>query len=311
MANRSAVVRAPLGKQGHSAYMALGDDELRRWETHCRGLEDGEVYPWAAEESRALVSSILGCLFGEDLSHLERPSRAWARTNSTMAIFTRRLGCLRELVGQESVMNGPDSFDRLQEIFDKVTIVATEAALVSLAYVNVPPDETNGPIPGADPTVTVGDSPENRAPHHAPSRWWRRTLLALVMMAVAALVAGVAFALTSPSAVHQPVGPRAPGHTTSTLGSPPAKSTTGRSSSSPLRSGSLTTGQPRGNSSTAPGGASGVSRTGSGTAPASTPTHTGTSTGPNGSGAAASQGGATSVTLPAGSQLTVPSLTVP
>jgi hypothetical protein len=292
--------------------MALGDDELRRWETHCRGLEDGEVYPWAAQESRALVASILGCLFGEDLSHLEGPSRAWARTNSTMAIFTRRLGCLRELIGQESMMNGPDSFDRLQEIFDKVTIVATEAALVSLAYVSVSPHESNGRAPEADPTVVVSDSPEDDASRRAPSRWRRRTLLGLVMVAIAALVAGVALALTPPSTVHHPRGPKAPGHTTSTHGASTAKNTTGRSPSSPVGSGSGTTGQPRSSSSATPGGASGVSRTGPGTVAGNTPTQThGTNTGTTGPGASPGQGGATAVTLPGGAQLTVPHVTIP
>jgi hypothetical protein len=312
MADRPATVKVPLGMQAHSAYIALGDDELRRWETHCRGLEDGEVYPWAAEESRALVSSILGCVFGEDLSHLEGPSRTWARTNSTMAIFTRRLGCLRELVGQESMMNGPDSFDRLQEIFDKVTIVATEAALASLAYVNVSPHEMNGRIRAADAAAVVSDSHEAGAQRPGPSRWRRRTLLTLVMVAVAALVAGLAFALTSPSTVHHPVGPKTPGHTRSTHGGSTAKSTTGRSPSAPAGSRSGTTGQPRSSSSATSGGASGLSRTGSGTGTGSNPTQTtGTSTGTTGSGAAPGQGGSTTVTLPSGAQLTVPQLTIP
>jgi hypothetical protein len=310
MADRPATLKVALSKQGHSAYIALGDDELRRWETHCRGLEEGEVYPWAAEESRALVTSILGCLFGDDLSRLEEPSRAWARTNSTMAIFTRRLGCLRELVGQESIMNGPDSFDRLQEIFDKVTIVATEAALVSLAYLNSPPHEANGRIPAVASPVVVSDSHPPEPEQHAPSRWRRKTLLTLVMVGVAALVAALAFALTPPSPAHDPVGPKNPRHTTH-RGSP-ATNTTGHPPSSPVRTGTGTTGQAKSNSSITPAGTSGISRTGSSPGPGTgVAKNTGTSTGPTGSSGASAPGGSSTVTLPGGAQVTVPPLTIP
>jgi hypothetical protein len=309
MANRIATVKLPLGQQGHSAYIALGDDELRRWETHCRGLEEGEMYPWAVDESRALVTSILGCLFGEDLSQLEAPSRAWARSNSTMAIFTRRLGCLRELVSQESIMNGPDSFDRLQEIFDKVTIVATEAALASLAYSNVSP-ELNGRAPTAEPSV-VSD-PDGTAPRRdARAGRRRRILLILTMAAIAALVAGLALALTSPPTVHHRV-PKNPGHTTSSHGGITTNHATGGASVPPVRSGSGTTGTGRSSSSTVPAGTSGVSRAGSGAGSGNSTTQgAGASPGTSGSGAAASPGGATTVTLPGGGQVTVSPPTIP
>jgi hypothetical protein len=308
MANRIATVKLPLGRQGHSAYIALGDDELRRWETHCRGLEDGEMYPWAVEESRALITSILGCLFGEELSQLEMPSRAWARTNSTMAIFNRRLGCLRELVGQESIMNGPDSFDRLQEIFDKVTIVATEAALASLAYVGVSND-INRRAPTVEPTV-LSDSDEAGPQRDTPSSWRRRIRLTLTMAAIAVLVAGLAFVLTSPSTAHHRL--RNPGHTTSNHAGTTTKHTTGGAPLLPVRSGSGTTGPAPSNSSTIPGAAGGVSRTGSSAGPGnSTAQDSATSSGTSGSGAVAGPGGETTVTLPGGGQLTVPPLTVP
>src|ERR1700676_227283 len=270
MADRTSTAKATHGKERHFASLALGDDELRRWQTHCRGLEEGEVYPWAADESRALVSSILACLFGEDLSQLETPSRAWARTNTTMAIFTRRLGCLRELVGQERMMNGPDSFDRLQEIFDRVTIVATEAALASLAYINTntSPHAMNGEIPTSSPAVMMDATKGAQPQPDARSAWPRGIVLTLVMAAVAALVAGLAFAMTTPSPAHYPGGPAKHGHTTSPsthVGST-AKSTTG-GTSSPVKGGSGTTGLSKSSSFSTSGGTGVASKTGSAAGP--------------------------------------------
>ena len=74
MSSGIATLRVPLvDKQGHSAYIALGDDELHRWETHYWGLEEGEIYPWAAEAPPVLVSGILGCLFGITLTYTLAP----------------------------------------------------------------------------------------------------------------------------------------------------------------------------------------------------------------------------------------------
>src|SRR5580704_14509515 len=95
-----------LEEQAQSACLALGDDEHRRWEARCLALEGGEGYPWGTSQSRAFVGSILACLFGDDLVTLDGPTRSWARTNTTMAVFTRRLGCLRELIGEEAFLNG-------------------------------------------------------------------------------------------------------------------------------------------------------------------------------------------------------------
>jgi hypothetical protein len=316
MASRISTAKTLLGKERHLASLALGDDELRRWQTHCRGLEDGEVYPWATDESRALVSNILGCLFGEELSQLEAPSRAWARTNSTMAIFTRRLGCLRELVGQESMINGRDSFDRLQEIFDRVTIVATEAALVSLAYTGSTTSGLglNGEVPASEPAVIMdaanGGQPQPNA--HPPRR--RRVLPALVMAAVVAVVAGLAFALTRPSPAHHPGAPAKPAHTTSTsahVGST-AKTTIGGSSSTPVKGGSGTAGLPRSSPLSTLGGAGGASKTGPTAGPGNAgPPNNSANPGTSGAATPTGSGGSTSVTLPSGAQLTVPPLTIP
>ena len=138
MADGNTLARVSLRDEVRAAFTVLGDDEYRRWHESCRALETAHEYPWAEAESRALVASVLGCMFGEDLARLDAPSRKWARTNSTMAVFTRRLGCLRELIGQEGVFNGPDATLRVHQIFDRVTIVGTEAALAALTYSGAP-----------------------------------------------------------------------------------------------------------------------------------------------------------------------------
>jgi len=134
MADARALGGVSLRDEVRSAFTVLGDDEYRRWEDSCRALEGAHEYPWAEAESRALVASVLGCMFGEDLARLDNPARQWAGTNSTMSVFTRRLGCLRELIGQEGVFNGPDATLRVHQIFDRVSIVSTEAALAALTY---------------------------------------------------------------------------------------------------------------------------------------------------------------------------------
>lgn len=302
------------------------------WETHCRGLEEGEVYPWAAQESRALIGSIFGCFFGADFSILEVPSRAWARTNSTMAIFTRRLGCLRELVSQETIVNGPESFDRLQEIFDRVTIVATEAALVSLSYVDSPPAAAANTAVPASPVEDSGEISLQPITH---SRLRKGIVSALLMVAIAALVVGFAFAF-SPAPVHHPTGPIRPGYVESTQPGPGAK-TTGGAPSASGHDGSGTGNSPGSTSLTTQGRTSGVAGAGPGgnvgnggnqTPGASTDTTSAgstssgatgvdaTGTGVTGSGAqtkgtTGTDSGSTTVTLPGGIKVTVPQVTIP
>ena len=138
--NQAVLPDFTVGEIGHSAFSALADDEVRRWEDTCRGLEASEAAPWPDVEARALMDTVLTCLFGADLARVDAPAREWARTNRTMALFVRRLGCLRELISQESLINGPESFDRAQEVFDRVTIVGTEMALAEL----VGPDAQGG-----------------------------------------------------------------------------------------------------------------------------------------------------------------------
>jgi hypothetical protein len=325
MADRNVSVGTPLGKQGHSAIIALGDDEVRRWETHCRGLEEGEVYPWAETESRALIGSIFACLFGADVSVLEAPSRSWARTNCTMAIFTRRLGCLRELVSQESVMNGPESFERLQEIFDRVTIVATEAALASLSYVDTP--LMRGSMAGPQDIAAASDSIETGSQANARSRFSRALVSTLVMLAIAALVVGFAFAF-APSGAHRPIGPAKPGYVKSTQQSTGTASAGGVPSSNG-RGGSGKSDAPGSTSVTTPGGSSGATGTGSNSGgPAGSGTQAtvvgSTTSGTSGSTGTGTQGsnaqdtgtggsgsGSTTVTLPGGISATVPPITLP
>ena len=312
MANPAAAVGEHPDKEGSAVRVALGDDELRRWETNCQGLEEGESYPWAAAKSRVLVSAILGCLFGEELSQLDPPARAWAQSNSTVTIFTRRLGCLRELLSQESLLNGPDSFDLLQEIFDRVTIVGTEAALASLVYSDTQTEDTSDPFPVSgtsqllDPEEAAS-SPETRSP------WRRSLLLVLLMVAIAALIAGLAFALT-PSATHFRVRQPKPEHATSTAKGTPPNTHTAGTSTSPAKSGSGASDSPKPNSSVPSGGR--TAGTGTTTArPGGTGAGAGTTesgtTGGSTTDTTEASGGSTTVKLPGGAQATVPQVTVP
>ena len=139
---------------GYSSFSALAEDELRRWMTHCRGLEAGESYEWPEAPSRALVESILLCLFGSDIEAVDGPARAWARSTPTMGILARRLGCLRELFGQEGAINGGESSLRLAEILDRVTIVTTQAGLAALSLADTRLDATVSAAPGS---VAVAD----------------------------------------------------------------------------------------------------------------------------------------------------------
>jgi hypothetical protein len=114
---------------GDAAFTALLDEECRRWEDSCRYVGVGDQYPWASQESRELVSSVLRCLFDEDPGMPDSAARSWAATNITLSILARRLGCLSELLGEEGVINGRESVARLQRVLDGVTNIATEAGV--------------------------------------------------------------------------------------------------------------------------------------------------------------------------------------
>jgi hypothetical protein len=321
MANGKALAGVSLSEEVRSAFTVLGDDEYRRWRDSCRALEGAHEYPWAEGESRALVASVLGCMFGEGLARLDTPSRTWAATNSTMAVFTRRLGCLRELIGQEGVFNGPDATMRVQKIFDRVTIVGTEAALAALTYAGAPkavgaPTEpmtqthevAPQPSPSAEPTTRAGEvapvdspSPETAEGTGRPAIR-RRTAAILLAVAVAALVTSLVFALSPAAARHHP-RPHG-GHVTgASNGTPPSTAPTGPGSGSHSTyggPGATTGGAAHGSS---PGPTSPVS-SGPGV-----PSASGSGGGSGGSGNA--PGGSTGLTLPGGTPVTVPQVTTP
>ena len=229
---QAAAAEQVVGEVGHAAFTALGDDEVRRWEQSCRGLEEDDTSPWAAYEARELMDCVLACLFGEELGQLADPARTWARTNATMGNFTRRLGCLRDLISQESLMSGPESFHRLQEIFDTITIFGTEAAMATLVYDGRDADAAEDPADTTGAEAPAGTAPaEDETGVSTAGRSRRRRSMVLVAAIGAALVVGgVAYALTSGSlpAHHGGTAPggtsgRA-GGTSSTAGAPGAPS---------------------------------------------------------------------------------------
>ena len=350
MADGRAVAGTSLSEEVRSAFKVLGDDEYRRWAESCQALEAGHEYPWAETESRMLVSAVLGCLFGEDLARLDAPARDWARTNSTMAVFTRRLGCLRELIGQEGVLNGPEATLRAHQVFDRVSIVGTEVALATLTYALHPSppriadadtpapsdlvaDHSSNPLletpVGGNTSTTAVDVPHgpsvsedeacaNDEMHsedaervdpgrrgRAAPRIRRRTFVALIGVAVAALVTALAFALPSSSPrQHVPrhrggAGPTA----TTTVARPGATHTSGtggeRSNGSQHTTSGGAAGTPT-NKTTASTGAAGAAG--------------GASGGSNGNGSGGGSGGtgnSSGVTLPGGTPVTVPQVTLP
>jgi hypothetical protein len=286
------------------AFTTLGDDELRRWELHCRGLEGGGGYPWVVRESRALMDSVLACLFGEDLLQLDTPASAWARTNTTMSIFTRRLGCLRELISEESLIDGPGSSQRVQEIFDRVTIVGTESALATL----VNADETADLLPRL-----VGEPRGDRGDEAAQSNRRRRFLLGLLALALVLVVAGVAFALSS-SPTRHPTGGTRSGSTVSSGAGATTKTGRPHSSGSPSTNSTTSAKGPtaRPSSGGAAHGSSGSSQSGTaGLSGTGTAGNSGTSgTNPSGTGSGSKDSG-TTITLPRGGAVTLPTVTIP
>ena len=338
MPHGRAAAGTSLSDEVRSAFNVLGDDEHRRWQDSCQALEGAHEYAWAEPESRALVAGVLACLFGEDLTRLDVPARDWARTNTTMAVFTRRLGCLRELIGQEGVLNGPDATMRAHQVFDRVTIVGTESALAALTYPGVAPaaatpveresaDEPAAPLPsmaveslpsaeivGAAPSsvdepvatseAAVGheaELDEDAGVSENGSRIRRRTLVVLLVFAVAALGAALVFTLASGS------GPHGPRHRGGGVHGVTTATTSAGTTPAPGRGGA-------GPGSAAPpqGGAGSPGNPGSGTATGPTsPSAPGTGGAGGGSGGSGDPGSSTGTTLPGGTPVTAPQVTVP
>ncbi|HLI75246.1 MAG TPA: hypothetical protein VKU86_15320 [Acidimicrobiales bacterium] len=329
MPEARAVAGASLSDEVHSAFSALGDEEYRRWQESCEALEGPHEYPWAETESRALVATVLGCLFGDELTRLDAPARDWARTGSTMAVFARRLGCLRELIGQEGVLNGPEATLRAHQIFDRVTIVGTEAALASLTYsaagsgglgAAAELESPEGASEGArtahgEATLTAGgaaaESAEEGEPGASRPRLRRRTLVVLLTAALVALVTAVVFALS-------PAGERHPsrdhhGTKGATNGATPTGATVANGGGTGAGSSGNRTPSSRGSGGGA--GSPGAGSVGGALTPG-TGGPAGGSTGgeSNGSGSTSgggSPGGTTLLTLPGGAPVTVPNVTVP
>ncbi len=332
MPDARAVAGASLSDEVHSAFSALGDAEYRRWQESCEALEGPHEYPWAEAQSRALVATVLGCLFGDDLTRLDAPARDWARTGSTMAVFARRLGCLRELIGQEGVLNGPEATLRAHQIFDRVTIVGTEAALASLTYSGAgsgglgataaaepesPEVASEGTVAAdGEATVTTGSataaSAEEGEPGASRPGLRRRTLVVLLTAALVALVTAVVFALSPTGARHPSRGHH--GTTVGTNGATPTGATVANGGQTGNGSSAKRTPSSRGSRRGA--GSPGSSSAGSALTPGAGGAAEGsTGSGPNGSGSttggSGGSGGTTLLTLPGGTSVTVPKGTVP
>lgn len=111
---------------------ALAGTELRRWQMLCDAMEGADCHPWSEAEARTLVEAVLtAVLHGKD-ENLDAASRAWASTAVSMPVLVRRIGCLRELLLDEGLVEGRAAGDRLQRVLDTVTTLATETALAEL-----------------------------------------------------------------------------------------------------------------------------------------------------------------------------------
>ena len=280
------------GELGHHTVAALTDAEHQRWVGRCRTLEDGEHHVWPEAESRALVAAVLGCLYGEDVSQLAGPARAWAHANPTPGIVVRRLGCLRELFAQEGVMGSGDAAARLAEILDKVTIHSTESALGRW---------DGAAAPGA----------EDVAGRAAPRPLFTRRRMAAGALGLGALAAVVALTLLAlPSSGHRP--PPQASHSSSP-GRGPGSSAPSRPSGSAGPAGTAGTAvSSRPPSVGGPASGSTVVRTVDfgtpvgGAAPAGAGSSSG-SPAPSGAGTPSTEGSGGSVTLPGGLSVPVPS----
>jgi hypothetical protein len=210
----------------------------------------------------------------------------------------------------------------LQEIFDRVTIVGTESALAAL----VNADHTTDAV--QEPVAELSDDNGDEA---ARLNRRRCVLLGILALALVLVVAGVAFALSS-SPTYHPTGGTKSGSTnsrdqgaTTKTGRPHSIGSTSTNSSakgqtSRPSSGSAAHGS-SGSSQSVPAGPSGTGTdTGSGavgtgpSGPGSGTGNTGNSgtsgTDPSGTGSGSKDSG-TTITLPGGGAVTLPTATIP
>ena len=106
-------------------------DPGRRWEERCR--QAGDTTGWPAGEASELLQAIRSHVLQGDDRRLRSATRAFALASRDVAPLIRRLGCLRELFGEDGFHDVPDLSLRVQRCLDLVTAVATESATAALA----------------------------------------------------------------------------------------------------------------------------------------------------------------------------------
>ena len=106
-------------------------DPGRRWEERCR--QAGDTTVWPVTEASELLHAIRSHVLEGNDRRLRSASRAFALANRDVALLVRRLGCLRELFGEDGFHDVPDLNQRVQRCLDLVTAVGMESATAALA----------------------------------------------------------------------------------------------------------------------------------------------------------------------------------
>lgn len=132
----------------------MEDQLLAQWRRCCADGDGGRAQPVsvppvaiAAGVLRAVLDALDGS--GVESPHLEQAAREWAQVPTPVADIVAQLGCLRDLLapgppGERSAPTGTPAprgtatgshrRARLQQIVDRVTIVATETAIASAEH---------------------------------------------------------------------------------------------------------------------------------------------------------------------------------
>ena len=124
----------------------IAERELTAWTARSGRLERGGTEAGADRDARLLVVAMVACVFGEHPGQVEAAARRWARTNSSLGVFARRLGMLRASFGTTIPVHGDVAAAQLGPVLETVTRVATEEWLIALRLPHAPPFAPLAPV---------------------------------------------------------------------------------------------------------------------------------------------------------------------
>lgn len=123
------------GQPGPSGQESTAETLALTWHQRCGSPGTADEHGWPHDEAVELAAAIARVLGGDPPTVLAAPAAAWGRAHGSMSVLVRRLGHLRDVVGEAWQRAGGAPADhRLQQVLDQVTARATQSAVTALEH---------------------------------------------------------------------------------------------------------------------------------------------------------------------------------